>query len=424
MAVLAFAGGALSAGSFSDTPGDDNAAPDITSVALSHSAPGAVNVVVETSGGVELPRNAWFNLWFDLDADSKTGVVGSDALIRYLPEREPELHRWNGTTLIQQPATDVTGTYESGVLTMSIPSTALGGASSFGIVVVSARRQLVGAGAFTASDFAPNVGHFAWSGSATGAFTDPERDHEAAPDITAVRVADAKDEWLRFAISTPNYETLHDQTLVVLWLDSDNRSATGEYGADVAIPQSGGEVRILRWDKSQGWVPDELPSRVRSQNSNGIVAIEVHRSELGDPKRVGFRVTSASIDRATGTAVAFDQAPNSSSFWRYALTSIPTLRLVAGKALGTPATARAGKPFAVTLPVRRSDTRRRISSGTVACRVRVGGRNVSATAGMVGGNARCSFVVPASAAGKTVRGSITVRSGGKSVTAAFAYTVT
>lgn len=411
------------AGPYSDSAGDDNAAPDITLVSVSEASSGAVTVTVTTSNELALPRNAWFNLWFDLDADRETGVVGSDGLVRYLPNEAPELHIWNGSTLVRQPATDVTGVYENGALTMSIPDAALGRNGSFGIGVVSARRQLVGAAAFTASDFAPNLGHFLWSGSAQEAFADPENDHEAAPDITAAQVTDSKEEWLRFAISTPNYETLRDQTLVVLSIDTDNRAATGEYGAEVTISSSGGEVQLFRWDASREWVKDDPATRVRSRNAAGVVTFEVHRSELGNPKRVGFRVTSASIDSSTGRAVAFDQAPNSSPFWRYAFTNIPGVRLVAGKAFGTPASARAGEPFAVSLPVRSSDTGRRITSGSVVCRVRVGGKKVRALASVVAGSGRCSFVVPASAAEKTVRGSITVLVNGKSVTADFRYAV-
>ena len=421
--ALVLTSGALSAGSYSDPPGDDNAAPDITSVSISEASPGVVSITVTTSSGSTLPRDAWFNLWFDLDANRETGVVGSDALVRYLPTGAPELYLWNGSTLVPQPATDVRGVYENGALTMSIPKAALGEKETFGIIVVSARRQEVGAGAFTASDFAPNLGHFTWPGSAPAAFTDPENDHEAAPDITAVRVTDAKDEWLRFAISTPNYETLRDQTLVVLWIDTDNRSATGEYGADVAIPHSGGEVQLLRWDSSRGWVDDDPPTRLRSRNTGNVVTIEVHRSELGNPTRVGFRLTSASIEFSTGTALAVDLAPDSSSFWRYSLTSIPALRLVAGKPIGIPARVRAGKPFVVSLPVRRSDTGRRIASGTAICRVRVSGTKVPTKTSVVSGSGRCSFVVPTSAMGQTVRGSITVRASGKSVTAHFAYAV-
>jgi hypothetical protein len=422
-AAFLLAGAALSAGPYTDSAGDDNAAPDITSVSVSEVSPGAVTVTVTTSNELALPRNAWFNLWFDLDDDRETGLVGSDALVRYLPNEAPELYIWNGSTLVRQPATDVTGVYENGALTMSIPDAALGRNGSFGIGVVSARRQLVGAAAFTASDFAPSLGHFTWSGSAQEAFADPENDHEVAPDITAVQVTESKDEWLRFAISTPNYETLRDQTLVVLSIDTDNRAATGEYGAEVTISSSDGEVQLFRWDSSREWVKDDPATRVRSRNAAGVVTFEVHRSELGNPKRVGFRVTSASIDSSTGRAVAFDQAPNSSPFWRYALTNIPAVRLVAGKAFGTTASARAGEPFAVSLPVRRSDTGRRIASGSVVCRVRVGGRKVRAMTSVVAGSGRCSFVVPASAAGKTVRGSITVLVNGKSVTAHFSYAV-
>jgi hypothetical protein len=130
---------------------------------------------VTTSSELALPGNAWFNLWFDLDVNPETGVVGSDALVRYLPEREPELFLWNGSTLVQAPATGVSGVYESGVLTMSIPNAALGGTGSFGIVVVSVRRQLVGAGAFTASDFAPNLrSRFIGASSATRDASDSE----------------------------------------------------------------------------------------------------------------------------------------------------------------------------------------------------------------------------------------------------------
>jgi hypothetical protein len=236
-------------------------------------------------------------------------------------------------------------------------------------------------------------------------------------------VTDSKDGWLRFAISTPNYETLRDETLVVLSIDTDDRAATGEFGAEVTISSSAGKVQLFRWDASREWVKDDPTTRVRSRNAAGVVSFEVHQSELGNPKRVGFRVTSASIDSSTGRAVAFDQAPNDSSYWRYGLTSIPALRLLAGKPLGTPRQAFAGRTYEISLPVRRSDTGRGITSGTVVCRVLVSGKKVRATGNVVGGGGRCSFVVPASATGRTVRGLITVRSGGKRVAADFSYLV-
>lgn len=50
VSALVLAGGALSAGSFSDTPGDDNAAPDITSVGVSQDGAGSGRGI--TSGTV------------------------------------------------------------------------------------------------------------------------------------------------------------------------------------------------------------------------------------------------------------------------------------------------------------------------------------------------------------------------------------
>jgi len=422
-AALLLAGGASSAGSYSDPAGDDNAAPDITSVSVADALPDDVVVTVTTSNEPTLSRNAWFNLWFDLDADSETGVAGSDALVRYFPDMVAQLFVWNGSTLVERPATDVTGAYEAGALTMNIPKAALGGRSAFGILVVSGKRQALGAAAFTASDFAPDLGHFRWPGTPRAAFPDPDNDHVAAPDITSVKVTDAVDGWVRFAVTTTNYEKLRNERVVVLWLDTDSRSATGEYGVDAAVVLSDDDVQVLRADASQGWTEDEPPTRVRTRTSANVVTIEVHRSELGTSGRLRFRLTAASIDSASGAALAVDLAPNNGSFWRYGLTSVPAVRLVAGKAVGVPAGASPGKPFEVRLRVRRSDTGREITSGTATCRVRVGGRSVRAKGSLARGVGRCSFVVPASAAGKTVRGSITVRSGGKSVTAGFSTVV-
>jgi hypothetical protein len=71
----------------------------------------------------------------------------------------------------------------------------------------------------------------------------------------------------------------------------------------------------------------------------------------------------------------------------------------------------------------RSDTARGLASGSVACDVRVAGRPVRATGRVRAGLASCSLLVPESAAGTALRGSMTVRSGGKSVVARFAFAV-
>jgi hypothetical protein len=55
--------------------------------------------------------------------------------------------------------------------------------------------------------------------------------------------------------------------------------------------------------------------------------------------------------------------------------------------------------------------------------VTVAGRKVAARGTISGGAGHCSVTVPADARGARVRGTITVRSGGKAISADFAYVV-
>ncbi len=146
-------------------------------------------------------------------------------------------------------------------------------------------------------------------------------------------------------------------------------------------------------------------------------------SELGGSNRLGFSVVTADINTSADAVVGIDVAPDEAPFFSYTFTKKAALMLEATRLSTSPAPPRAGKPFAVNLAVRRSDTGQAITSGTVACRVLVNEKRVPAKGSVVGGGGRCAFVVSASAKGKIVRGSITVRSSGKSVAADFAYRV-
>ena len=90
----------------------------------------------------------------------------------------------------------------------------------------------------------------------------------------------------------------------------------------------------------------------------------------------------------------------------------------AGELFGVPSRPVAGRPFTINLPVTRSDTARKLIEAKITCNVQANGRKVRAKASIVRGVARCGLVVPRSAL--AVRGSMTVRSAGKSVTAWFA----
>lgn len=422
---LLFAAFALAAGTYTDAAGDDNAAPDVRSVSVSESPSGTLTVTVAVANYQTLPPNSWFNVWFDLDSNRGTGDAGDEAVIRYLAAGEIELYRWDGSELVERPTADVAGSFAAGALTLSVPRIALDATSGFGILAVGARVQLLGGDELIASDYAPDVGRSAYVGPAQATFSDATGDHDAAPDITSVRVADAKNGWVSFAIATPNYPSLPPGSVLVLAIDADNRHSTGDDGADVLVRSIGGEAASLeRWQPaSKSWVGDAAPARVRTRSGNGVQSIEVHRSELGTAARLGFAVLSADINTSAGTISAIDSAPDDLAFYAYTYANKAELRLTITRLFGAPAQPRAGKPFTVNLAVRRSDTGRGITSGSVTCRVLVEGKKVAVTGRVTRGGGRCAFVVPASAKGKAVRGSITVRSGGKSVAADFAYVV-
>ena len=76
--MLLLTGVASGAASFADSTGDDNASPDITSVVVSEPVAGTLSVVVTVGNYQTLPKESWFNLWFDLDRNSNTGDPSGD----------------------------------------------------------------------------------------------------------------------------------------------------------------------------------------------------------------------------------------------------------------------------------------------------------------------------------------------------------
>lgn len=423
-AMLAAGGAALAAHGYSDPAGDVNAAPDITSIEVFQGAPGVLGMRLSIGNYQTLPPESWVNVWFDVDSNPNTGDAGDEAVVRYLSDGGVELYTWNGSELVQRAADGIAGAFSAGVLTLSVPRSSIAVAETFQILVVSSRGQAVGSEELIASDFAPDVGRAAYSGTATATFPDPANDYDAAPDVTSIRVSDAKNGWIRFALTTPNYTTLPVESAVVLTIDSDDNPRTGDTGAEVRLNTLGGELSLERWDAhAKTWAPDELPTRARLTNSRHVVTIDIHLSELGSTSRLGFSLLTVDVNTAIQAVLAVDFSPDNRTYFHYALANKPALALVAMRLFGTPSHPHAGKPFAVNLTVRRSDTNKPVTAGSVGCRVVVGKSRLPATGTIVAGGGRCAFRVPATARGSVIRGTITVHSGGKAVAKHFAYVV-
>jgi hypothetical protein len=422
--LLAFAGLALGAASYSDSAGDDNAAPDLTSVVVSEAPDGTLTLTLAVANYQTLPADSWFNLWFDLDSNQETGDAGDEALVRYNSDGVIDFYLWNGLDLVERPSAGMTGTYAPGVLTVTAPETAFGGLSTFGLLAVSARSQELGDNELIASDYAPDIGRSRFVGPAAASFPDPGADHDAAPDITSVRVTDAKDGWISFAISTPNYATLPGESPLFVEIDRDANPRTGDGGAEALVTAVGGEVQLEHWDGGRReWFADDAPTRVRARNSGNVITVDVHRSELENTRRFGFSVVAADFNVEAEEVLAIDFAPDDGTFYSYTMANKAALLLTKTRLFGVPARPRAGKPFAINLAVRRSDTNRGITSGKVTCRVLLDGKPLRAKGRVAAGAARCTFVVPATAKGDLLRGTIAVRVGGKSAAHDFAYVV-
>jgi hypothetical protein len=424
--IFALTGLALGATSFSDTSGDTNAAPDITAIEVSEASDELMTVVVRVGNYDPLPLDSWIDVGFDDDSNRGTGSDGVETVVRYSSNGTMELFEWDGLILVSRPLpAGGRAEFAGGALTLTVPRATLGGDSTFGVVAVGLRAQIVVVNRFVSTDFAPNRDLFQYSGPAPATFTDDGDDQEAAPDITGTRVADTKDGWISIAVTTPNYATLSDDSVVFVAIDSDNRAALSDIDSavEMRITYVRGEVLLERWSpRNGGWVEDTTPELVRARNSGNVVTVEVRRSALGRTQRFGFALTALAFDGSSGAVRALDQAPDSGGFYRYALAN-RAFTLVATRVSATPSAPRAGQQFVVQLPVRRSDTDRGITSGRVTCTAKLRGKALRGRGSVVRGAGRCTFAIPAGSAGSRLQGRILVRVADASVAAGFAYVV-
>jgi hypothetical protein len=422
--LFTVAGVALGASSFTDATGDGNEAPDIVSVKVARSVEAVFSVAIAVDNFGVLPENSWINLWFDLDSNQETGDEGDEALVRYSSGGELEFYLWDGARLQSQPVAGMTAAFADGVLSLTTPARALDDATTFGLLAVASRGQDVGGGELIASDFAPDSGRSSFVGPEETDFPDPGHDHDAAPDITSIQLTDAKNGWISFVVSTPNYERLPTEAVLALVIDRDNRPTTGDDGVELSLTTAGGEFTLERWDAAaKRWRADEKPTRVRVTNTGNVVRIDIHSSELANTPQFGFGLVAADVNVQADAVLGIDVAPDTGRLYRYRLANKPALLLTATSVFGTPSRPRAGKPFTVNLAVQRSDTSRPITSGTVTCRTIVAGKRVVATGSVSGGAGHCRMLVPNGAGGSTLRGTISVRTDGKTVTKSFTFVV-
>ena len=127
---------------FNDSVGEDAAAPDITSIAVSNDDAGLITFQVNISNRPALTPDMFLLVFLDTDQKASTGdpdSLGAD----YAIDLEPGsvgLFQWNGTNFIQAPSqTSLTFAYATTGATIRVSAADLGRAKgiSFGVEAVS-----------------------------------------------------------------------------------------------------------------------------------------------------------------------------------------------------------------------------------------------------------------------------------------------
>ena len=235
-------------------------------------------------------------------------------------------------------------------------------------------------------------------------------------DITRVEVTNA-DGVIAFDITISNHQNLPSGSFIAVFFDVDRNLDTGDLGDEFQVgwsPESG--LSFERWDGSR--FVDRATTGLQAAFSNGVFTLRIAANALDVVTSFDFLIgTLHTAEQGRGT----DVAPALGSHWTYQI--VERFTLAASRPTAAPKQPVAGKRFTVSMAVKRGDTGVALGSGSVLCAARIGTAKLPAVGRYTSGTARCAMTVPRAAGGKTLRGTITVRGGGSSVTKSFRFRV-
>jgi hypothetical protein len=277
-------------------------------------------------------------------------------------------------------------------------------------------------------------GHAAPARSATNTATFPDSTGEdaAGPDVISSVVANDDKGGLTFTISVPNRATLTGDMIFLLLLDTDANPASGSAdfgGADYIIELDGplqgpAGSGLFRWNGSDFTASGVPQTTLTFSYANGP-AFRISNAELGGTRRFSFGVLAVSgivlgpDGEPDFTNAHFDSAPDAGhGFYTYDVKiTPPTLAVRSSRT--QPLRPRAGQRFTAFATVARSDGAP-LGGGNVTCRATIAGKSVRAvTFSLVGSRASCTYAIPKTAKGKTIRITVGVTSQGLKATRTF-----
>ncbi len=246
-------------------------------------------------------------------------------------------------------------------------------------------------------------------------YQDSVGEDPAAPDITTIVTSNDDAGTITFRINVPNRQQLTQDLVTILDIDSDANQGTGDpdnFGADFILQYILGEAILFKWNGSD-YTLSATQSSLSSSWSSGPT-FKINASDLNNTRRFAFDalvVSGVVFDQTTGaidcTNCKRDSAPLIGLYPYQLQLTKPTLVVKSLKP--TPAKPVASRPFTLRLVAARSDTGAAVQNGRVTCVGRLGSARLKAAVQRVqGGAATCTWNLPATARGKTFRGTVTV----------------
>jgi hypothetical protein len=258
-------------------------------------------------------------------------------------------------------------------------------------------------------------------------FTDSVGEDPDAPDITTVGVSNDEAGNITFSINISNRPALTQDMFLLMFLDTDQKSTTGDpdlLGADYAIQLVPGAVDLFQWNGSD-YVPAASQASLNFVYGTAGATIHVSAADLGKSKGFNFGIIAVSgvTFDAAGNAnfdnIHRDAAPDPGhGFWSYQVLTKLVLTVTAFTT--SPKPAKAGRTFSVSLAATENDTAGPVQAGTVACVASLAGKRAAAVSHVVAnGVATCVWRIPKTAKGRLIRGTITLTVQGTKVTRPF-----
>jgi hypothetical protein len=152
---------------YPDSIGEDPAAPEVTSVAVSNDDAGLITFQINVSNRPALTPDMYFLVFLDTDKNPNTGStdsLGADYVVQLIPGAV-DLFQWNGSTFAHAPAqTSLTFSYPATGPVIKISAADLNKTKALNFGVIAASGYAVDAAGnpdFSKEhrDYAPDLGH-------------------------------------------------------------------------------------------------------------------------------------------------------------------------------------------------------------------------------------------------------------------------